>query len=374
MQRQNTKQDDIRVGSVVRAAPIAALSLAIAHALACGSSARDESKAHAVESGSTSTPAISGASPSGVVSAGQPPLAASAPGSATEVRGTADLPVPGSTHGIEPPDPKTYENEPERFLPKNPGCAVPKGMPTWSWDTLYTVDGLDVDAIVLTLDVGTRLPNLEKVLDILREKKVRATMFLYTGDLARSPRGPEIVKRIIADGHELGNHTFTHRDLSKLNDGDIGFDVDAVEAFVQSSTGLTTRPFFRAPYLAVNSTVDRVIQKRCYRSIWLSVDTRDDRDDTTAKDIVQAVLQDRGKPRVFKRGNIFLFHGGQPENLKALPIVIDGIRAAGFSMLPLSDALRLAKPDHTRERVAASGASTSSTGGAPLGNTSKHSP
>ncbi|MFO0611497.1 MAG: polysaccharide deacetylase family protein [Polyangiaceae bacterium] len=240
-------------------------------------------------------------------------------------------------------DPASYAGEPERFVGGIP-CPVPKGMPTWSWGTLVRVEGLEVDAVVLTIDAGLRAPNLLKELDILKEKDVRATVFLYTGELAKRADGPEIVKRILADGHELGNHTRTHRDLTKLSDDEVGAEVDDVESFAQTSAGATTKPYFRAPFLAMNDAVSRVLNQRCYRSVWITLDTRDDRADATSEDIVRAVFEDRGQPRAIERGSILLFHGSQPANLTALPQVIDGLHARGFAILTLSEALRLAKP------------------------------
>jgi len=223
-------------------------------------------------------------------------------------------------------------------------------MPTWSWDTLTRVDGLDVDAVVLTIDAGARVANLEKELDILKDRRVHATVFLYTGELSKSKTGADIVKRILADGHELGNHTLTHRDLTKLEEADVAAEIDAVETFVHDGTGATTKPYFRAPFLATNAVVDRVIRGRCFRPIWISVDARDDRPKAQSDDIVHAILGEPGKPRDIPRGAILLFHGSQPENLTALPLVIDGLHARGFAILPLSDALRLAKPTRPAHR------------------------
>lgn len=240
-------------------------------------------------------------------------------------------------------DPASYAGEPERFLPASP-CPVPKGMPTWSWSTLVRVDGLDVDAVVLTIDAGLRPSNLLQELDILKAKDVRATVFLYTGELGKRTDGPDIVQRVLADGHELGNHTRTHRDMTKLSDDEVGGEVDSVEAFAMESAGATTKPYFRAPFLATNDAVNRVLNARCYRSVWITFDTRDDRPDANADDIVRAVFEDKGQPRAIERGSILLFHGSQVANLEALPRVIDGLRARGFAILTLSDALRLAKP------------------------------
>jgi peptidoglycan/xylan/chitin deacetylase (PgdA/CDA1 family) len=295
-------------------------------------------------------PAASRASSSASMAAVASSLAvasATATGVASEATLAASSAPPAESKvvpDVVAPSASAFAYDPPRFLDTNPKCAVPPGMPTWSWDTLTRVDGLDVDAVVLTIDAGAKVANLEKELDILRDRKVRATVFLYTRELTASKTGPDVVKRILADGHELGNHTKSHKDLTKLSDDEVGDEVDGVETFVHDATGGTTKPYFRAPFLATNARVDKVLRERCYRPVWISIDSRDDRKDSKADDIVRAVLEENGKPRVFQRGTILLFHGSQAENLVALPKVIDGIRDQGFAILTLSDALRLAKP------------------------------
>jgi len=316
----------------MRATRLGLALLATAAASACNASSEKRDAPSASAAAVTSLAVASGSAVD--TSASAPPLALSSAPSA------APKPVPE----IVAPPASAFAYDPPRFLDTNPKCAVPPGMPTWSWDTLTRVDGLDVDAVVLTIDAGAKVANLEKELDILREKKVRATVFLYTRELVASKTGGDVVKRILADGHELGNHTKSHKDLTKLSDDEVGDEVDSVETFVHDATGGTTKPYFRAPFLATNAGVDMVLRERCYRPVWISIDSRDDRKDSKADDIVRAVLEENGRPRVWKRGTILLFHGSQAENLVALPKVIDGIRDQGFAILTLSDALRLAKP------------------------------
>jgi peptidoglycan-N-acetylmuramic acid deacetylase len=203
------------------------------------------------------------------------------------------------------------------------------------------VVGLDEKAVILTLDVGARLPNLEKVLDVLRDRHVHATVFLYTAELARSPKGPEIVRRMIADGHELANHTLSHKDLTMFDEDGVKEELESVERFVHEATSgaVSTRPYFREPMLATNEGVDAIEKSLCYRSIWFTVDVGDYVPKVTADKIVSNVLEKKGKPREIEPGSIFIFHGSQPENLVALPKVIDALRAGGFSFLTLSEAL-----------------------------------
>ncbi len=227
-----------------------------------------------------------------------------------------------------------------RFLAENPGCAVPNEFERWSWRRVHRVEGLSEKAVILTLDVGARLPNLEKVLDLLRDASVRTTIFLYTGELEKNPRGPEILRRMVADGHELANHTLSHKDLTKLEGTTVEEQLERVEELVKSSTGESSRPFFREPYLATNDEVDATVRRLCFRSIWFTVDTGDWKEGATAAGIEDAVFLRRGGPRSIESGSIFIFHGSQRENLVALPRVIARLREQGFAFLTLGEALR----------------------------------
>lgn len=215
-------------------------------------------------------------------------------------------------------------------------------MPTWTWRRLHRVEGLDTKAVIFTLDVGARVATLEKVLDVLHREEVHTTVFLYTGELSESPRGADVVRRIAAEGHELANHTRSHADLTKVGVDEVGAELDAVEDFVRSATGGTTKPFFREPFLASNDETDRVVRERCYRSIWFTVDTGDWQKGRTSADIVRAVLEDHHEPRKIESGSIFIFHGSQAENLTALPTIIASLKSQGFAFLTLGEALRRA--------------------------------
>ncbi len=231
------------------------------------------------------------------------------------------------------------------FLRDNPACPVPQGQPHWSWRRVHKVEGLTEPAVVLTLDVGAKLDNLEKVLDVLRAERVAATIFLYTAELAKSPRGGDLVRRMVADGHELANHTVSHKDLTKLDLEAAGEELDGVERFVRGhDPSWTTRPYFREPFLATNDEIDALVKARCYRPIWFTVDTADWRDDANAEKIEAAVFERRGKPREIEAGSIFIFHGSQAANLVALPRVIGRLRERGFGFLTLGAALARSSP------------------------------
>lgn len=207
------------------------------------------------------------------------------------------------------------------------------------------MEGLEQRAVILTLDVGAKLPNLVKVLDVLAAEGVKTTIFLYTAELARTDEGRQVIARMLKEGHELANHTLSHKDLTKLDEDGVKKELDAPEALVREvDPNATTKPFFREPYLATNDEVDAIIKERCYRPIWFTVDTADWKEGATAEGIVKSTFEKRGKPREIESGSIFIFHGSQKENLVALPEVIRRMREQGFAFMTLGQALREAKP------------------------------
>lgn len=88
------------------------------------------------------------------------------------------------------------------------------------------------------------------------------------------------------------------------------------------------------------------MRKRCYRSVWFTIDTGDWEEGMTADRIVERTFFTKGKPREIAPGSILIFHGSQPENLVALPAVIRGFRERGFGILPLGAALRRESPSN----------------------------
>jgi len=227
-----------------------------------------------------------------------------------------------------------------RFLPDNPACQVPEGYEGWSWKRVHRVEGLAERAVIFTLDVGAKLPNLEGVLDVLRVADVKATIFLYAAELRVSERGKAAVRRMVADGHELANHTLSHKDLTKMTAEEVEEELDAVERFTRETTGKSAMPFFREPFLATNDEVDAIIKQKCLRPIWFTIDTADWQPEATAAGIEKNVFEHKGKPRSIEPGSIFIFHGSQKENIAALPSIVARLRADGFSFLTLGEGLR----------------------------------
>ncbi len=124
--------------------------------------------------------------------------------------------------------------------------------------------------IWLTFDDGPHPKNTDVVLSTLDKLKIKATFFVV-GENAK--KLATVVKRVFDAGHRIGNHSFTHPDLTKLTAARVREEIQKTEDLILPYLG--TEKLFRPPYGAHNAMVDGVIKQLGYRSIFWTVDTLD---------------------------------------------------------------------------------------------------
>lgn len=186
--------------------------------------------------------------------------------------------------------------------------------------------------VALTFDDGADGANTNKILDILAKNNVKATFFL-TGSGANNH--PQYIKNIAAKGHQLGNHSYTHPDFTKLTATQMKSELDRTEALVKSITGKTTKPIFRAPFGAVNSAVLSGVGAAGYGyTIQWNIDTIDWKGLTASQ--INTKVQTNIKP-----GSIVLMHtgAGAPGTPLALPTMISQLKAKGYKFVTVSQLL-----------------------------------
>lgn len=194
----------------------------------------------------------------------------------------------------------------------------------------------DSDA-ALTFDDGPS-PDTARILDILREKKVTATFFLCGASVERYP---ELARRIAAEGHALGNHTYSHPYLHLKSRAEIASEIDRAQDAIERVTGI--RPaYFRPPHGVRWFSLWPLLRERGMTLVlWNSCPQEGD---SPARDIAARALA-RLRP-----GAIILLHDGKdnlpegrnlrPATVEALPQIIDGARRAGYRFAPLPSASR----------------------------------
>jgi len=185
--------------------------------------------------------------------------------------------------------------------------------------------------LALTFDAGADAQALPSILETLRARQLRATFFL-TGQFARS--SPELVRRIVAEGHELGNHSDTHPDLTTLPDRQVVAELTRAETTViEAAAGQTTRPWFRPPLGARDERIRNLAAAMGYRTVYWTLDSTDWQEGTTAALVRQRVLQ------YASDGAIIVFHAGSQVTAEALPSLLDDLIAAGYRPVTLSELL-----------------------------------
>ena len=138
--------------------------------------------------------------------------------------------------------------------------------------TLYGTRDDGARDIILSFDDGPKHDTTGPLLDILGSYDIRA-MFFVVGQLMEDPRGREIVQRAHADGHTIGNHTYTHPNLCQLPIEKIRTELARTHEMIVRCTG--SCEFFRPPYGASSKNVDTVAAELGYTSVSWTVDPRD---------------------------------------------------------------------------------------------------
>jgi len=166
------------------------------------------------------------------------------------------------------------------------------------------------------------------MLDIFKEHDIRITFFIG-GEWARD--NPELLKQIVADGHELGNHGFGHKHHSKLNLEQNKQEILDTEKEIETITKIKTR-LFAPPYGEYNDTTIKAADSLGYRTIMWSIDTIDWRRDGIDK-IIHRVMKNP------HNGALVLMHP-TADTVSALPVIIEGLKNQGFNIGTVSDALK----------------------------------
>jgi peptidoglycan/xylan/chitin deacetylase (PgdA/CDA1 family) len=211
-------------------------------------------------------------------------------------------------------------------------AALCLGLPSAQEDYSEVVRGDPSTGIVaLTFDAGTEGGGAApQILAILRERGVHVTFFL-SGHWV--DHNPELAQQMLADGHELGNHSYSHPDLTHLADGQIVYELDYTDQVVSDITGTHTRPYFRPPFGARNRRVLDVAAATGFRSIFWSLDSGDWLPRASAAAVAGKIL------RYAAPGDIVVEHVGAQASADALPVILDEFAQRGWRVGTVSEVL-----------------------------------
>jgi peptidoglycan-N-acetylglucosamine deacetylase len=207
--------------------------------------------------------------------------------------------------------------------------------------------GYDPHKLAITFDDGPDPVWTPKILAILKKYNVKAT-FMVIGGEAQDNTG--LLKDYLKDGQEIGNHTYTHPDISEISDFQLRSELNVTERLFAAELGVQPL-FFRPPYSIDQEpdTNDEAapayrIQQMGYTIIGDKIDTDDwnEHPRKSPQEIVDSVLQqiENMKTKPWMRGSIILMHDGggdRSATVAALPLLITTLRAKGYELVNVSD-------------------------------------
>ncbi len=196
--------------------------------------------------------------------------------------------------------------------------------------------------IALTFDDGPSAEYTGRVLDILHQYHAPSTFFIVG---MNAEQNPDLLHRIVDEGHEIGSHTFTHPNVSKVSKEQLHFELNATERLLESHIGRKTL-LFRPPYAEdmEPETSEQIAPveltgKLGYYTVGLKIDPLDWSSPGVNK-VVEATIKQASEGL----GNIVLLHdsgGDRSQTVAALPQIIQGLRDQGFELVTVSNLLGL---------------------------------
>jgi polysaccharide deacetylase family sporulation protein PdaB len=180
--------------------------------------------------------------------------------------------------------------------------------------------------VALTFDAAWGCDRTLKLLDVFDTYHIKVTFFV-TGMWADA--NPTMLKEISDRGHEIGNHSYTHKDFATLSDADMVKELDRASDAIESVTGRKPT-LFRAPYGSWNARIVDVVCGQQYDFIQWDVDSLD------WKGLTPDAIEARVLPKV-QSGSIVLFHNDGQHTPEAIGSIIEKLQAKGYQFVTVSE-------------------------------------
>ncbi len=187
--------------------------------------------------------------------------------------------------------------------------------------------------VALTFDDGPTRECTGEILGVLREKKVRATFFLTGSEMEQHMAE---TKQIVAEGHELGNHSYSHRPMLACSTAFVRDEIEKTDQLIRSA-GHQGTIHFRPPYCKRVLTLPLYLWRTGRTTILFEVEPESFPEVASDAGRIVSHVEEKIRP-----GSIVLLHlmyPGRSESRKALPGIIDALRAKGFGFVTVSELL-----------------------------------
>jgi cellulose synthase/poly-beta-1,6-N-acetylglucosamine synthase-like glycosyltransferase/peptidoglycan/xylan/chitin deacetylase (PgdA/CDA1 family)/spore germination protein YaaH len=281
-------------------------------------------------------------------------LAAVSPGQDVDTEGDGDIlrvtSAPQNGH-------RTITMDDDSTIPPQYLSIVSESMDSYPLPYTLTQYGYKPNEVAISFDDGPDPEWTPKILDILNKYNVKGTFFMI-GDEAQD--NVSVMERVYREGHEIGNHTYTHPDISEISDRQIDLQLNLTEKLFAAKLGV--RPvYFRPPYSIDQepdtndqaAPIDRIQHQLGYVIVGNKIDTDDwnEHPRKTPQEIIDSVFEqiNLAQTKTWMKGSIILMHdggGNRQPTVDALPKLIEALRAHGYKIVPVSELI-----GQTRDQV-----------------------
>ncbi len=192
---------------------------------------------------------------------------------------------------------------------------------------IYCVD-TEEKKIALSFDGAWGNEDTQDILDVLKKHDVKVTFFMTGGWVENFP---EDVKKIIEAGHDMGNHSENHKQMSQLSAQECKDEIMKVHNKVKELAGYEMT-LFRPPYGDYNNTVVQATKECGYHCVQWDVDSLDWKDYG-----VDSIINTVTNHKHLGNGSIILCHNGAKYTAKALDAMITKLKEQGYTLVPISE-------------------------------------
>lgn len=208
--------------------------------------------------------------------------------------------------------------------------TVPSPTPVARKHSYTRVEGVG-KTVAITFDDGPSPKLTPQLLDILKARDVRATFYVVGQNVAEYP---DIARRIVAEGHEIANHSWNHPALTKLGASGVASQIERTNDAIFKATGVKPTTM-RPPYGATNAALNRRLDEQYgLKVIMWDVDPLDWKYRNAAR--VQRAILEGTRP-----GSIILVHDIHPSSVAAMPGTLDALLAQGYKFVPVAELLAM---------------------------------
>ncbi|MGK0190692.1 MAG: peptidoglycan/xylan/chitin deacetylase (PgdA/CDA1 family) [Verrucomicrobiales bacterium] len=214
--------------------------------------------------------------------------------------------------------------------------------------TSYSRAKVQQPFIAITFDDGPHKTNTPQLLDILRSRNIRATFYVVGPNVKRYP---DLLRRMVAEGHEIGNHTVSHGNMTKMSDQRIRSELGEVHNSILAVTGVAPQTV-RPPYGALRTEQREMIRREFgYPTILWNVDPEDWK--RPGVSVVTQRLVEGARP-----GGILLAHDIHAPTISATPAALDELLRRGFQFVTVSELINIEQSQASSQLAATTPAVT----------------